>query len=974
MRLLVIALLLALCPLLGANDWPTLEFIERGTLSTGHEVLTGAAPARDGSGRLLVSTQTGKVLVWQSDSFHPDPFLNISERLPSSSGEGGITDICLAPDYATSGTFYLCYNRIPDGASVIARFQVSESDPNLANPDSEEVLLVIPRPSNYHVGGDIEFGPDGYLYISSGDGAGDPKTSQDLTILLGKILRIDVTSLPQNDESYLIPQDNPFTDRNDGTRHEIWSFGLRNPWRISFDSETNELLISDVGSNNREEINVCAPGASGQNFGWPILEGTLERDVPPGFDIGTLTPPWLEYGRSFGTCVIGGVTVRGSSDRLNGIHWFADRGRSKILGVDPSTPVPSAEHLGTVPQAPSAFVLGEGNEIYILTISKLYEMVDTGHCLPPTIETNGSFDAPSEMRFTAPTPGSVVHYTLDGSDPDSSSPSVPEGVVVAIDGIRQINARCFRDDLLPSSTSTRLVSFTVSQPKLSFAAMQGADLTMVAGSTTTPGATLRFTLDGSIPTLESPLFANGLIVDETTTLKVRGFKENYNESRDADLGSKQQFVGTSVDTLTGNGTKGNTDGLYAQARFRDPTDLVWTPDNQLYIADAGNHRIRRVDLNRRRVSTLAGSSQGNQDGAGAAARFNSPQSITYDPNADCFYVAESGNYQIRRITRDGVVTTLTTTSREPRDVRWNQTTGVLAWSEWASLMRLDSEGNAEQFSGIGSANTNFFSGSVRFVDDEHGNWFALSGGLKFVKRTDGSITPWVPQTAQSGLLETVDGPRALSSVLPSEHNRITRDNQGNLYYSAGNSVHKLIQGKWQVSLAGLVTSSALVDGDSHTALFSKPSGLTVDASGKVYVADQGNHAIRTIVQDDSDGDLVPDTKERFSSFLTIGINDARVDTDGDGFSDAFEYHTKSDPLDNTSKPSMDFSLDGGQASFEWKGVDSLNYLIESSEDLNLWVPIGPLIQGTNGTLRTSHPIDILQFYRLVPLSPPPFEK
>ena len=279
----------------------------------------------DGSGRLFIAEQQGRIRILDGGAVLPTPFLNIT-ALVASGGERGLLGLAFHPDYATTGQFFVAYT-ISGGALVIARYAVS-ADPDVALPDGT-VLLTIPHPvyAN-HNGGQLAFGPDGYLYVATGDGGGggDPDgNGQDLGILLGKILRLDV------DEPSLIPATNPFVDGDPQTRDEIWAYGLRNPWRFSFDRTTGDLLIGDVGQGCWEEVDLAPAGAGGLNFGWPEMEGPKCYDPsscnpPPICGIESFEHPILTISHSGGDCaVIGGHRYRGAAiPSLAGAYLSAD--------------------------------------------------------------------------------------------------------------------------------------------------------------------------------------------------------------------------------------------------------------------------------------------------------------------------------------------------------------------------------------------------------------------------------------------------------------------------------------------------------------------------------------------------------------------------------------------------------------------------------------------------------------------------
>ena len=282
--------------------------------------------AGDGSGRLFVVEQNGRILIVANGRLLPTPFLDIQFRL-STGGERGLLGLTFHPNYKDNGRYFLNYTRKKDGATVVAQYQVS-ANPNRSKTH-EDILLVISQPYGNHNGGMIAFGPDGYLYIGTGDGGsgGDPgNRGQDLSKLLGKILRIDV----DHDSPYIAPSDNPFSDSNG--RPEIFAYGFRNPWRFSFDRKTGEFWTGDVGQNSWEEINLVKPG---DNHGWRLMEGTHCYKPSKGCQQShNLTLPVTEYANSGGRCaVMGGYVYRGRAvPLLGGTYLFADYCSGEIFG------------------------------------------------------------------------------------------------------------------------------------------------------------------------------------------------------------------------------------------------------------------------------------------------------------------------------------------------------------------------------------------------------------------------------------------------------------------------------------------------------------------------------------------------------------------------------------------------------------------------------------------------------------------
>lgn len=292
----------------------------------------GITHAADGSGRIFVVEQQGRIRIVRNGVTQTLPFLNISTRVLFG-GERGLLSVAFPPQYAEKGHFYVNYTRQPDGATVVARYRVSP-DPDVADPSSGEVILVIPQPFENHNGGQLAFGPDGFLYIGMGDGGsgGDPlNNGQDPSTLLGKMLRIDVES---GAPPYEVPSSNPFVG-SFPFRPEIWALGLRNPWRFSFDRLTGDLYIADVGQNRFEEVNVQpVSSGGGENYGWRIMEGR-ECFNPSACSSQSLTLPVAVYPHLEGDCsVTGGMVSRGVEyPGMGGIYFYGDFCSGRIRGL-----------------------------------------------------------------------------------------------------------------------------------------------------------------------------------------------------------------------------------------------------------------------------------------------------------------------------------------------------------------------------------------------------------------------------------------------------------------------------------------------------------------------------------------------------------------------------------------------------------------------------------------------------------------
>jgi glucose/arabinose dehydrogenase len=281
----------------------------------------------DGSERLFVLEQPGRIRVVQGKTLVAGPFLDISAKVLSTGNEQGLLGLAFHPDYRRNGRYFINYNRLTDGATVIAEYHRS-ADPNRSS-DAEKIVLTIPQPYPNHKGGMVEFGPDGLLYIGMGDGGsrGDPQNrAQNLYDLLGKILRIDVN----RGNPYAIPDSNPFAKGNG--HPEIYAYGFRNPWRFSFDRETGDLWAGDVGQNDWEEIDVVRLGG---NYGWRIMEGRHCFSPKTGCHSDGLIVPIAEYPTRAPRCsIIGGYVYRGDGmPSMKGTYVYGDFCSGEIFGL-----------------------------------------------------------------------------------------------------------------------------------------------------------------------------------------------------------------------------------------------------------------------------------------------------------------------------------------------------------------------------------------------------------------------------------------------------------------------------------------------------------------------------------------------------------------------------------------------------------------------------------------------------------------
>lgn len=318
-----------------ANGDPQLALEEA---VSGLEMPLQATHAGDGSHRLFVVEQRGRVRIVRNGELANKPFLDITDRV-GCCGERGLFNVAFPPTYQVGRHFYVTYTD-QSNDTVLSRFWTSD-DPDRADPDSEEVILEIAQPEIVHNGGSMAFGPkDGFLYLAVGDGGATGPAAQTLQRpgqFLGKILRIDVES---GGEPYTIPESNPFTQA-EGFRPEIWALGLRNPWGIAFDSKEGHLFIPDTGQDRSEEINYqAANSVGGENYGWPIMEGAHCHRLPdmpvPCTEAGSFALPIAEYDHAHGCAIVGGAVYRGSTfPSLTGAFVFADFCRGDIWALKP---------------------------------------------------------------------------------------------------------------------------------------------------------------------------------------------------------------------------------------------------------------------------------------------------------------------------------------------------------------------------------------------------------------------------------------------------------------------------------------------------------------------------------------------------------------------------------------------------------------------------------------------------------------
>ena len=382
----------ALVPSIQAADFPKLE------LKAAYPEIKLARPlwleeSPDGTKRIFVIQQDGKILIMPKDKSGTatKTFLDISDRKPYVQNEEGLLGFAFHPKFKKNGKFYVYYTQQDPKRSVISEFQVSKSNPDEADKASERILLEIPQPAWNHNGGEITFGPDGYLYIALGDGGGandQYNNGQNKQSLLAKMLRIDVDS-KANGKQYGIPKDNPFV-KDSSHKPETWAWGLRNPWRFSFDSKTGDLYCADVGQVKWEEINILKKGG---NYGWSFREGFHEfgTNAPP--TNAKALDPILEYphnaaqttNHSPGLSVTGGYVYRGKKvPSLKGVYLYGDFMVGTIWGLRYEKGKVTAQSTliempkGTTPlRQIASFGQDADGEVYMLSFDgRIYEFVE----------------------------------------------------------------------------------------------------------------------------------------------------------------------------------------------------------------------------------------------------------------------------------------------------------------------------------------------------------------------------------------------------------------------------------------------------------------------------------------------------------------------------------------------------------------------------------------------------------------------
>jgi hypothetical protein len=765
-----------------------------------------------------------------------------------------------------------------DNSVVIARFQTS-TNANVADVTNEQIIMIIPKPFDNHNAGQLAFGPDGFLYIGTGDGGseGDPLNyGQNTQTLLAKILRIDVES---GLSPYAIPTNNPFVG-NTNYVPETWVYGLRNPWRFSFDRATGDLYIGDVGQNTYEEIDFQPAGSpGGQNYGWRIMEGPSNYNVPPGFtNFSALTPPVMSYNHSLllfsgQAAVIGGYVYRGPSEsRLNGAYFYGDFIAGWIWGLANDgtnwqsvlllNPAPPATHFWI-----SAFGEDDQGQLYLADYyaGKIYQIQDTPVvCIPTFSPTSGPINS-NMAALTCLSPDAEIHYTTNGIDPTQSDPIVGSGGTISVATGFTNKARAFRSDLSPSAVASAIFTNQVGQPIFSLPSEPVPSGTLVSISSITPGTTIYFTTNGTMPTTNSPVYSGPIVIQGNITLEAIGVAANYNVSA---IGSATYTIApTATPTFTpASGLITNGASLPISISCATPSAVIYytldgtTPTTNSPIVSgllslngsngsitlsalalADNYAPSAIQsssfgvlsLENTVVTTLAGQqAEGFTNGIGQSAIFYGPEAVAFNPSGN-LYVADTGNNVIREILPSGQVTIFAGTGMagsqlgsttncqffQPRCVCFDKAgnTYVDDYGNFSRVCKIDTNGNVSVLtSDAGSALS-------ALVTDPNGNVYAAGWATVYEIATDEAVS------VLAGGVGCCPGKLGIDIGL-------AVDSSTNIYAPTDSDVLIISPGGNTELYAG-GNASGYSDGPRLRSLFQGPQGAAVDAATNVFVVD-----------------------------------------------------------------------------------------------------------------------------------------
>ncbi|MCB1100647.1 MAG: PQQ-dependent sugar dehydrogenase, partial [Verrucomicrobiae bacterium] len=916
---------------------------------------------------------------------------------------------------ATSGSFRVSRFRWELGASEIA-----------SNAEERLLEFQLLAPGMRHFGGQIAFGPDGYLYVGVGDGgvrADQHHPSQQLDDLRGKILRINVHP-PVGDEgkTYLVPADNPFVN-HEGARPEIWAYGLRNPWRFDFDPMTGDLFIPDLGEETQEEINFQAADAGGgQNYGWPYFEG-MEPIVPDPPDDVNLTEPVFVYGKELGSAVIGGFVFRHPSvAHLQGAYVFGDYSSHRIfalqregadwtlgeilgpsrnfsdLALSPEGGLLAADATTGVSRTSTSVPLsvpsfssksGPGTIVdkikidsryidkrliyrytfdgtdpdessqpiadrsFYINVPELPSFTFKFRAFPPGGAAPGpilegefqagtwvqiesqDFDRTGQVKLTPWPSDAVIHYTLDGSEPDATSSALAPGETIPLDSFAPIRIRAVA--LHPEFVTGELRDLVFERQVLRVESLVGERGFMRPGqelvlSSPLPGAIIRYTLDDTEPTAESAVYTGGFIPPPGQTVKAKAFVgefaspttehggdqvnplpvraiERIAGAPELETGAASRIQAPALDMrFVPKAIHGNSERLFVGSsvqfglyEVRDGMarlvvreshgDMIALPDQNILIASlSSSHQIVIYNLDSFVVEQILGSADkpSNNDGSAQEATFTAPSFLAPAPGGGVYIVSLSG-------VRQSVV----------RHIRQDRSVETFAGNGTIKVEDTPVPKNEAMFGEIYGLVTDLASGVI----------YLLEGNGRILKLEGGMVSELLTiQASQSRT--TIDG--ALGTATFRQIRGLAIDSDGNLFL-IDKHVRRLDTKTGQVNTIDHNIEDLIRD-------------VEVTSTGEIFLST--DHSVFRVSLADRDGDRIPDHLEPEAS---VGINDMIADDDGDGIANAadmlFENRALSLRAAVIAVPGSD------RISIVFPRTIGKSYRIDTSPNLVDWNPI-----------------------------------
>lgn len=983
-------------------NWPVIAFTP---VLSGVGETVDIQNAADGSGRLFLVRQSGKIQILKNGALLPAPLLDVGDRIQPY-GEQGLLGLAFPPGFAVKKCFYIYYCRKGDGATVLSRFRMS-ADPNVALPLSEEILLTTPKPDTNHNGGQLVFGPDGFLYLSIGDGggSGDPqRNSQKLTNRLGKILRIDVNNISPG-LPYAIPASNPFATSPTNSR-EILCWGLRNPWRFSFDSLTGGLFIGDVGEQQREEINFIPAAAinAGTNFGWSVKEGTLDY-IAQTNTTGILQSPAFEYGRALGASVTGGHVYRGSNPRLHGFYLFGDFETGRIWAMEHPAAGGRVAMLKDTTYNISTFGKDETGEIYFADYFRggIYR-IDAPHTLPPPVisPVAGIYTYTGGFSYSIRTdvPGAIIRYTTDGTLPDGTSPVFPAGTSIQKNEPFMLKAAAFRADFPPGPAAEAFYQFRPGTVALDRHPSSNNYMTWCL-STSTPGAEIRYTIDGSEPTTGSLLYnpltgvfinrhnlvvravaikiGNGWVPSDSASWRSGLYvSDPMLSSRYSDLYDPIQIVSATTNCVfryTIDGTQptpqspvwtgprhfpANTvlkvlatkEGMESRSASLDvikisaqETRFEKVPGTTSFVT-GDLIRINDSDfyaLSYRGLWKLAGGTW-TQLHQGSISQTFTSMVMTPDGKIAIAFAFDSGSGGIRFINTSGTVDAdWHFSSMTPEGLISMPAGDYIVADSWSDkILRISGPGAKSIVPAYDAPDSpTIFNDPLAVASDASGEILVSTGDGR-IRRigADGMVTN-IASNIYSGW---TDGP--VSTARFEKLISITTDRIGNIYVcdtrSSNGKIRKISPDLTVGTLRGPFYEGSLSSPPIPDSLGpTYPANLNVDENGVLYIA--GDYGIVRAIQEDWDNDGIPDTSEiALGAPFVVGIDDRLADADGDLFSNAAERIASTNALLATSRPTASTvtRLADGTVSLQFPCAPGRIHQLEYSDDLQDWKPMG----------------------------------